>query len=160
MPVTEDRQASRSRVSGRSARDDETRNGPVTVISFSVSSVIDTASGPVYSLPIEEVLIADCADVVVDCAVVGVPGAPEGGQCPIAVVQLQADATNWTEEAILEKANKELSAAGLASLAAVIIARTPSDYPLGPTGKVLKRELRTKFARLFADGPSAAAEHN
>ena len=31
-------------------------------------------------------------------------------------------------------------------LSAVAIATTAADYPLGPTGKVLKRELRTKFA--------------
>jgi acyl-coenzyme A synthetase/AMP-(fatty) acid ligase len=110
--------------------------------------VIDTVAGPVYSLPIEEVLIADCADVVNDCAVVGVPG-PAGAQVPVAVVQLQADAADWTTDAILEKANKELAQAGLASLAAVHIARTPEEYPLGPTGKVLKRELRTRFAGLF-----------
>jgi acyl-coenzyme A synthetase/AMP-(fatty) acid ligase len=110
--------------------------------------VIDTTAGPVYSLPIEEVLIADCAEIVLDCSVVGVPG-PAGAQVPIAVVQLQADATQWTPEAILEKANKELANAGLASLAAVHIARKPEDFPLGPTGKVLKRELRTRFAGTF-----------
>jgi acyl-coenzyme A synthetase/AMP-(fatty) acid ligase len=112
--------------------------------------VIDTATGPVYSLPIEEVLIADCGDVVVDCSVVGVPGADGEGQRPIAVVQLQKDAQDWTPEAIREKANKELAVAGLEPLAAVVVARAPEDFPLGPTGKVLKRELRTRFAGLFA----------
>lgn len=112
--------------------------------------VIDTLAGPIYSLPIEEVLIADCWDYVRDCNVVGVPG-PDGGQVPIAVVQLQADAeaAGVTAEMAQEKANKELSAAGLTQLAAVKIARTPEDYPLGPTGKVLKRELRTRYATLF-----------
>jgi 3-aminoavenalumate diazotase len=110
--------------------------------------VIDTIAGPVYSLAIEEVLIADCAEAVLDCAVVGVPG-PAGAQVPVAMVQLQADATDWTSEAILEKANKELANAGLASLAAVHIARTPEDYPLGPTGKVLKRELRARLSGQF-----------
>jgi acyl-coenzyme A synthetase/AMP-(fatty) acid ligase len=113
--------------------------------------VIDTLDGPVYTLPVEEVLIADCADVVRDCNVVGVPH-PGGGQRPIAVVQLQAGVAEWTGEAVREKANKELAAAGLASLAAVIIARTPEDYPLGPTGKVLKRELRTRYAALLSSG--------
>jgi acyl-coenzyme A synthetase/AMP-(fatty) acid ligase len=112
--------------------------------------VIDTAAGPVYSLPIEEVLIADCAEAVNDCAVIGVPGPPGQGQRPVAVVRLQPDATDATAEAILEQANKELAGAGLTPLAAVIIARTPDDYPLGPTGKVLKRELRTRHAGLFA----------
>ena len=111
--------------------------------------VIDTAGGPAYSLPIEEVLLADCADIVRDCAVVGVPAADGVGQSPVAVVQLQAGAEAWTTDAILERANKELADKGLTPLAAVSIAATPADYPLGPTGKVLKRELRTKFAGLL-----------
>jgi len=112
--------------------------------------VIDTLSGPAYSLEIEEVLIADCWDYVRDCNVVGIPG-PNGGQVPIAVVQLQADAeaSGVTEEMVLDKANKELSEKGLHQLSAVKIARTAEDYPLGPTGKVLKRELRTRFATLL-----------
>jgi len=64
-------------------------------------------------------------------------------------VQLQEGAQDWTSEAILERANKELADKGLHPLAAVSIAVTAQDYPLGPTGKVLKRELRTKFASHF-----------
>jgi acyl-coenzyme A synthetase/AMP-(fatty) acid ligase len=109
--------------------------------------VIDTAAGPVYSLPIEEVLLADCDEVVQDCSVVGVPSGT--AMVPVAVVRLQEDAAAWTEEAVLERANKELAEAGLAQLAAVRIAREPADFPLGPTGKVLKRELRTRHAGMF-----------
>ncbi|MEV0191308.1 class I adenylate-forming enzyme family protein [Kitasatospora purpeofusca] len=111
--------------------------------------VIDTSAGPVYSLPVEEVLLADCAELVRDCSVVGVPGAAGEGQRPIAVVQLQQDAQSVTAEEVLEAANKALAGAGLAALAAVRIARTAAEFPLGPTGKVLKRELRTRFATLF-----------
>ncbi|MCG6498762.1 class I adenylate-forming enzyme family protein [Kitasatospora sp. A2-31] len=114
--------------------------------------VIDTAAGPVYSLPIEEVLLADCAELVRDCSVIGVPGAAGEAQRPIAVVQLQsaAEAADVRAEDVLEAANKALAGAGLATLAAVRIARTAEEFPLGPTGKVLKRELRTRFATLFA----------
>ncbi|WP_037603597.1 class I adenylate-forming enzyme family protein [Streptacidiphilus rugosus] len=112
--------------------------------------VIDTLAGPVYSLPIEEVLLADCAELVQDCSVVGVPGAPGEGQRPIAVVRLQADAARCTAEEVQEAANKALAEAGLATLAAVSVARTPEEFPLGPTGKVLKRELRTRFATLLS----------
>ncbi|BEL02171.1 long-chain fatty acid--CoA ligase [Actinoplanes sichuanensis] len=105
--------------------------------------VIDTGDGPVYSLPLEEVLIADCADLVRDCSVIGVPGPDGHAQVPIAVVQLQADAV---PDGLLETANKELSAAGLATLAAVEVV---AEFPLGPTGKVLKRELRTRHATMF-----------
>ncbi|GAA1402070.1 acyl-CoA synthetase [Kitasatospora putterlickiae] len=111
--------------------------------------VIDTVAGPVYSLPIEEVLLADCAELVRDCSVVGVPGTAGEGQRPIAVVQVQRDAEESTESDVLEAANKALAEAGLAALAAVRIARTAEEFPLGPTGKVLKRELRTRFATLF-----------
>ncbi len=117
------------------------------------ADVIDTVAGPVYSLPLEEVLLADCGDLVRDCSVVGVPGPAGEGQCPIAVVQLQVAAQDWTGEAVRAEANKALAAAGLAQLAAVSIALVPGDLPLGPTGKVLKRELRTRFALLFAAGP-------
>jgi acyl-coenzyme A synthetase/AMP-(fatty) acid ligase len=110
--------------------------------------VIDTVAGPVYSLPVEEVLLADCGDLVQDCAVVGVPG-PDGGQRPIAVVRLQPDATDWTAEKVREVANNALAEAGLVTLDAVIVARTPEDFPLGPTGKALKRELRTRHATLL-----------
>jgi acyl-coenzyme A synthetase/AMP-(fatty) acid ligase len=110
--------------------------------------VIDTAAGPVYSLPIEEVLLADCDGIVRDCSVIGVPSGT--AMAPVAVVRPQEDAGSWTEEAILERANKELAGAGLAQLAAVRIAREPADFPLGPTGKVLKRELRTRHAGMFA----------
>ncbi|PZG55369.1 long-chain fatty acid--CoA ligase [Spongiactinospora gelatinilytica] len=109
--------------------------------------VIDTAAGRVYSLPVEEVLIADCADLVQDCAVVGVPSGE--GQRPIAVVRPQAEAAGVTAEEVREHANKALADAGLAPLAAVIIAGRDDEYPLGPTGKVLKRELRTRHAGLL-----------
>lgn len=111
--------------------------------------VIDTASGPVYSLELEEILLADCADIVRDGVVVGVPARDGVAQEPIAVVQLQADPRERTPEAILDRANKELVDKGLRPLAAVVIAATAEDYPLGPTGKVLKRELRTRFASLL-----------
>ena len=109
--------------------------------------VIDTDTGPVYSLPLEEVLIADCADLVLDCSVIGVPS--EQGARPVAVVQLQAEARDATTGTVLGRANKELANAGLDQLAAVVIVRSPDDVPLGPTGKVLKRELRTRHAGLL-----------
>ena len=112
--------------------------------------VIDTVAGPVYSLPIEEVLLADCGEIVQDCSVVGVPGGMDAQQVPIAVVRLQADAPLTAEDEILARANEQLAAAGLATLAAVLVAGTPAEFPLGPTGKVLKRELRTRHAGMFA----------
>ncbi len=110
--------------------------------------VIDTADGPVYSLPIEEVLLADCDALVRDCSVVGVPAG--SALVPIAVVQLQDAAADRSADDVLAMANTALAAAGLTPLAAVRIAREPADFPLGPTGKVLKRELRTRHAGMFS----------
>ena len=110
--------------------------------------VIDTASGPVYSLPIEEVLLADCADLVLDCSVVGVPA--EDGARPIAVVQLQADAGGHCAGG---RARPRQQGAGERRPRTAGRRRrspaTPEDFPLGPTGKVLKRELRTRHAGLL-----------
>ncbi|WAL74929.1 class I adenylate-forming enzyme family protein [Kitasatospora sp. YST-16] len=114
--------------------------------------VIDTLDGPVYSLPLEEVLLADCAELVRDCSVVGVPH-PAGGQRPVAVVLLQEGAHVTDEAGLLAAANAELGRAGLAELAALRVARTEAEFPLGPTGKVLKRELRTRHAGLLT-GPA------
>nr|BFD88179.1 hypothetical protein StreXyl84_75800 [Streptomyces sp. Xyl84] len=118
------------------------------------ADVIHTAGGPVHSLPLEEVLIADLADVVQDCAVIGVPAPSGEGQLPLAVVRLQADSPLSDPAGIREAANRELTAAGLHPLAAVSVARGGDDYPTGPTGKVLKRELRTRHASALVTGPA------
>ena len=125
-----------------------------STISTARSTSSTPSPGPVYTLQLEEVLIADVAEYVQDCSVFGVPG-PDGGQVPAAVVRLQAGAeeAGVTEETVLEAANKQLADAGRAPLAALRIARTAADYPLGPTGKVLKRELRTRFATLLGSPP-------
>ncbi|MEU6479373.1 class I adenylate-forming enzyme family protein [Streptomyces sp. NPDC047017] len=119
--------------------------------------VIDTADGPVYSLPLEEVLLADCADTVLDCAVVGVPAADGDGQLPIAVVRPQPGIAEPAADALREQAGKALAAAGLAQLAAVIVASEPAGFPTGVTGKVLKRELRTRWATLLTAPGHASA---
>ncbi|MFI1253615.1 class I adenylate-forming enzyme family protein [Streptomyces netropsis] len=108
--------------------------------------VIHTTTGPVYTLPIEEVLLADCDDLVRDCSVVGVPGPLGGGQLPIGVLRLQEKAVGHDPEELLPQLNRELVAAGLTTLAAVFVAGSDEEFPTGPTGKVLKRELRTRFA--------------
>ncbi len=111
--------------------------------------VIDGPFGAVYSLPIEEVLLADFAEIVLDCSVVGVPGHNGFGQRPIAIIRPQPDATIPTEDQLLTLFNERLSKSGLEQLAAMQVARRPADFPVGVTGKVLKRELRTRFATLL-----------
>lgn len=121
--------------------------------------VIDTLQGPVYSLPMEEVLLADCAELVIDCAVVGVPAADGRGQAPVAVLRLQPGVNAPPRAQLLALLNAELKAASLTPLAAVVIAQSAQEFPTGVTGKVLKRELRTRLSRLLqAPVPSAIAE--
>jgi len=113
--------------------------------------VIDTSAGPIYSLPIEEVILADVSEWIVDCAVVGVPGANGSGQRPVATVRLQPDIDAPSASVLLERVNHALAAASLTPVAALIVARNAADVPTGVTGKVLKRELRTRLATLFTD---------
>ena len=113
--------------------------------------VIDTATGPIYSLPIEEVLLADCSEWIVDCAVVGVPAADGSGQRPVATVRLQPGILAPPTFVLLECVNAALTAAKLTPIAALIVVQEPADFPTGVTGKVLKRELRTRLATLFTD---------
>ncbi|MFE2226117.1 class I adenylate-forming enzyme family protein [Streptomyces kronopolitis] len=119
------------------------------------ADVIHAAEGPVYSLPLEEVLIADCDELVQDCAVVGAPSPSGGSQLPVAVVRLQAESRLSDPKEILDAANRQLSAAGLHTLAAVFVAEVEADFPTGPTGKVLKRELRTRLASALTGGSAA-----
>jgi acyl-CoA synthetase (AMP-forming)/AMP-acid ligase II len=105
---------------------------------------METSTGPVYSLPIEEVLLADCAGLVQDCAVIGVPSAD--GARPVAAVRLQKSVQEPSSAALLERLNQALTTAQLTPLAGVIIVRNNADYPTGVTGKVLKRTLRTRLA--------------
>jgi hypothetical protein len=73
----------------------------------------------------------------------------------VAVVLLQQGAHVTDEAGLLAAVNAELGRAGLAELAALRVARTGAEFPLGPTGKVLKRELRTRHAGLLT-GPAAS----
>jgi len=113
--------------------------------------VIDTADGPIYSLPMEEVLIADVSDVINDGVVVGIQG--DSGQRPVAVVRLQPNIDEPSCEVLLDKANRALASAGLAPLAAIVVAHANEDYPTGVTGKVLKRILRTRLATILRNAP-------
>ncbi|MBH0247408.1 hypothetical protein I3W98_38660, partial [Streptomyces cavourensis] len=68
-----------------------------------------------------------------------------GRTVPAAIVTLRREAT---AEDLLRRANAALDRAGQPRLALLEIAPTPEAIPLGPTGKVLKRQLREKYAAL------------
>ncbi|QIZ34492.1 class I adenylate-forming enzyme family protein [Saccharopolyspora sp. ASAGF58] len=109
-----------------------------------VPDVIRTADGPVYSLPLEEAILVACP-FVADCSVIGVrdPGSPDA-QAPLAVVRLRSDAEEVAD--LAGPINAVLSAAGLSEVHGVVVAREDADFPTGPTGKMLKRQLRERFA--------------
>jgi len=109
---------------------------------------IATATGTVYSLPIEEVLLleSEAADAAV--VAVGDPDA-EDADLPIGIVLLQDGAIDAAE--LLDRCNASLAERGLDRLAAVVVVGDRAGLPVGATGKVLKRELRERHRTLLSD---------
>jgi acyl-coenzyme A synthetase/AMP-(fatty) acid ligase len=110
---------------------------------------IETSDGAAYSVLMEEVVLSGAAEIC-DCAVVA--GRRDGETVAVALVRSTAggDAAE-----LLEAANAALRAAGHPELALLEVARSEADYPLGVTGKVLKRQLRERYSDLsrFTEGP-------
>jgi acyl-coenzyme A synthetase/AMP-(fatty) acid ligase len=115
---------------------------------------IDTATGNVYSLPLEEIVLT--ATQAVDAAVVAVadPGRP-GKYRPAAVVYRPAGADREAAE-LLAVCNAKLSEAGLPSLSALIVAADREDLMVGVTGKVLKRVLRERHRDVLSEPATKA----
>lgn len=107
--------------------------------------VIRTAGGPVYSLPLEEVVLNETQ--ALDAAVVAVDDGA-GASVPAAVVLFDDDGPHDSEE-LLRRTNSALDRAGLARLAALLVAADRDDLPVGVTGKVLKRVLRERHRTLL-----------
>ncbi|RSN62633.1 long-chain fatty acid--CoA ligase [Amycolatopsis sp. WAC 04182] len=118
--------------------------------------VIETLDGPVYSLPVEEVVLNETK--ALDTAVIAVvdPAAPDRS-LPAAVVLFGHGDPPDAEE-IRASCNRALARAGLAELAAVVVAGSRSDLPVGVTGKVLKRELRERHRELLTRTSSSAEQ--
>lgn len=109
--------------------------------------VIHTAAGAVHSLPLEEsVLLTTQA---LDTAVVSVDD-PEhpGKSLPAAVVLFRDDGVR-SSRSLLDVCNTALGKKGLSPIAALIIAKDRDELPVGPTGKVLKRQLRERHHDLL-----------
>ncbi|MEV0785823.1 class I adenylate-forming enzyme family protein [Streptomyces sp. NPDC050423] len=126
--------------------------------------VIRAADGPVYSLPLEEVVLLTTQ--ALDAAVVAVddPGAP-GAQRPAAVVLFDGGSGaapgpgDASPQDLLDRCNDALAGRGLAPLSALVIAADRSGLPVGPTGKVLKRQLREAHQDLLGRPAEAGAAH-
>lgn len=105
---------------------------------------IETAEGVGYSVFMEEVILSDVPDVVEVAVVAGRNGTDI---VPVAVVATATGAVIEAEK-LLALSNEALTAAGHPRLGVLEIAATPEDIPVGVTGKVLKRELRDRYADL------------
>jgi acyl-coenzyme A synthetase/AMP-(fatty) acid ligase len=102
--------------------------------------VVHTAAGPGYSVQMEELVLNEVPGVE-DCTIVA--GGYGDETVAVAVVTGDVDA-----EKVLFAANAALRAAGKPELSLVEIAGAASDFPLGLTGKSLKRFLRDKYRDL------------
>ncbi|MEV6832302.1 class I adenylate-forming enzyme family protein [Amycolatopsis sp. NPDC051102] len=106
-----------------------------------VVDVVHTAAGPGYSVQLEELILNEVAGVE-DCTVVA--GHHDGEEVAVAVVT--GDGVD--AEKVLFAANEALRAHGKPELSVVEVATADGDFPLGVTGKSLKRFLRDKYRDL------------
>jgi acyl-coenzyme A synthetase/AMP-(fatty) acid ligase len=107
--------------------------------------VIETDAGPGYSVQMEELLLNDLPEIQ-DCAVVA--GRFEDRTVAVAVVKPRsADAAPDT---LLTAVNRVLRKAGHPEVFLLDRVMSADDLPMGVTGKVLKRQLRDRYARLAA----------
>ena len=107
-----------------------------------VPDAIQTARGPVYGLQLEEFLNSRFGDVIADCSVFGTKADGEEFSTAVALVRVRPARTAGSAE-LLTQFNLSLATEGLPQLTEVRLTAQP-DIPLGTTGKVLKRILRTQ----------------
>ncbi|MFV8780963.1 class I adenylate-forming enzyme family protein [Microbulbifer sp. SA54] len=106
--------------------------------------VMHTARGVVYTLPIEEIVLKHPA--VLDTCVFGV--CPEKGaqEVPAAVVALRSEAQTTDPQALHNELNQLLSQSQHLAHLWVIDWQA---FPIGATGKTLKRQLRERYSDLL-----------
>lgn len=103
--------------------------------------VVHTAQGPGYSVQMEELVLNEVAEVE-DCTIVA--GGYRNDKVAVAVVTGE----DIDPEKVLFAANQALRAAGKPELVMIEVASANADFPLGVTGKSLKRYLRDKYKDL------------
>jgi acyl-coenzyme A synthetase/AMP-(fatty) acid ligase len=108
---------------------------------------IETAEGTGYSVLMEEMLLSEINSIS-DCAVV----AGRHGEQIVPVAVIVTDESPADAARLLAEANEVLEKAGHPRIAVLDVARTPDDFPVGVTGKVLKRQLRDRY-RDLANSP-------
>ncbi|MBB5020225.1 acyl-coenzyme A synthetase/AMP-(fatty) acid ligase [Chitinivorax tropicus] len=102
--------------------------------------VIRTASGPAYTLELEELVLRQCDEV--DVTVVGVPLSPRTCEMVVALIA----AAPGSERERCQKVHDALRLKVPANVPVCVASLAPnSTLPLGATGKVLKRVIRERF---------------
>lgn len=109
-----------------------------------IADAIKTSRGNAYTLPIEEVVMQSHPDVH-DTVVMGVQVSEEFSE-PMAIACVESHSA-LTEQALLDLFNAHLRERDLPPLMRVAIVRSAEEWPVGPSGKVLKRTLRERFAQ-------------
>jgi acyl-coenzyme A synthetase/AMP-(fatty) acid ligase len=110
---------------------------------FQVDRAVDaiqTRTGTGYSVQMEEVVLGALADID-DCAVVA--GNERGEAVAVAVVRCASAEREPAD--LLARANLALREARLPELRLLEVAENDDDFPVGVTGKVLKRHLRARY---------------
>ncbi|AWF79671.1 hypothetical protein BTJ40_01835 [Microbulbifer sp. A4B17] len=102
--------------------------------------VIHSAAGPVYTLPLEEVVLKQGG--VLDTCVFGLRPHPEGPEVPAAVVAPQAGVDLTDAESLRQSLNALLPGHQRLDYLWVI---DWAEFPIGATGKTLKRRLRERY---------------
>jgi acyl-coenzyme A synthetase/AMP-(fatty) acid ligase len=106
---------------------------------------IETTGGSGYSVFMEEVVLSGVPEIS-DCAIVAGRWDTE----TVAVAVVRSSSGRGDANALLDAANAALRSAGHPQLALLEVVESDADYPVGVTGKVLKRELRERYRDLSA----------
>ncbi|MGL6162691.1 class I adenylate-forming enzyme family protein [Microbulbifer sp.] len=115
--------------------------------------VMHTARGPVYTLPLEEIVLKQPG--VLDTCVFGVRPRADGPEAPAAVVATRADAPIRDPQTLRRTLNALLpEEQQLAHLWLIDWA----EFPIGATGKTLKRRLRERYNQLLQTQQSETRE--
>jgi acyl-coenzyme A synthetase/AMP-(fatty) acid ligase len=110
-----------------------------------IPDAIRTSYGMVYSLQYEEFLMKECPELS-DCTIIGAP-LDDNFMAALVLIRLKPG-KHEPQEDLTEKFNAVLTRAGKLPVRRVLVV-SPESIPLGPTGKVLKRELRDKYRNAF-----------
>lgn len=115
--------------------------------------VIHTNRGPVYTLPLEEIVLKHAG--VLDTCVFGVRPVPGDQEVPAAVVALAGQPGTVDGESLRRELNRRLPPE---QHLAYLWLLDWSEFPLGATGKTLKRHLRERYNHQLQAPPQESPE--